>query len=288
MEKTIGLYLAIFVLGLCVGSFLNVVIHRLPLMIARRQTHKAPSLKTDPSSPRPQERFNLAIPGSHCIHCGNKIRLLDNIPIMSYLLLGGRCRECHARISPRYPIVEFLTAMLSTIPVIVHGPEWKSMWIVMATWLLLLIAFIDLERMLIFDFLVFTLLWMGLLLNSQGVFCAPEDAIIGAAAGYLFLWVLNSVFRSITDRSGMGHGDFKLLSALGAWLGWQALPVVVFIAATTGLVFGLVQIFRKRLKFGQPIPFGPWLALSGWYFLVDNDSFIYHHINESINIIMGN
>lgn len=257
IESALVLYITSIIAGLCVGSFINVVIHRLPLMMLKQESATTPYLAE-------AKIFNLSVPGSMCPKCKQKIRIYDNIPLISFCLLRGRCRDCNCKISCQYPIVEMLAAFACFFPILVLGLNTQALWIIFVGWMLLAIAFIDIKHMLILDSLVYSLLWSGLLVNSQGVFIQPEDAIIGATAGYVSLWIINFLFLQVTKRSGMGHGDFKLLAAIGAWLGWLVLSEVLLVAALMGLMFGLF----KMLKLGQPTPFGPWLGLSAWVFML--------------------
>ena len=245
-------------LGLVVGSFLNVVIHRLPLMLEQewQAAHDA--------TPEPRPPFNLAFPSSHCPHCAHPLRWFENIPVWSYLLLRGRCRHCQTAISWQYPAVELATAAIAVWSISHHGLTGQAVaWAGFAATLLAL-AVIDARTTLLPDALTQPLAWAGLLVASMGLGQVTlPDALWGAVAGYLFLWSVYWLFRLATGQEGMGQGDFKLLAALGAWFGWQALIALVMIASLSGLAAGLWLKWRQRLPAGGYIPFGPFLALAG-------------------------
>jgi len=260
--------------GLVLGSFLNVVVHRLPRrMEAEWRSQCAELLGADEAGESPQAD-GIVWPPSGCPHCGERLRAVDNIPLVSYLLLLGRCRACGERISPRYPIIEATTALLLTAVV------WQVGWTAAAaaymafTAILIALTAIDLEHMLLPDDLTLALLWLGLLAAPLGIGPTPVDAILGAAAGYLSLWTVYQLFRLLTGKEGMGYGDFKLLAALGAWLGWQQLPVVILLSAGVGSIVGLSLIAIKAQERSQAIPFGPYLAAAGWITLLWGDALV--------------
>lgn len=250
-------------LGLVVGSFLNVVIHRLPVMLEREWRAQCAEL-SGASAPVTAERYNLVVPRSRCPHCGQAIAALDNIPLLSYLLLHGRCRSCSARISPRYPLVELLSGLLSAAVAWRFGFGMAAAGALLYTWALLALAAIDLDKQLLPDRITLPFLWLGLLLNLGQWYTDLRSALIGAMAGYLALWCVYHGFRLLTGKEGMGYGDFKLLALIGAWLGWQRLPLVILLAAGSGALVGLALILGRRLHRGAPMPFGPYLALAGW------------------------
>jgi len=259
----------IFILGLLVGSFLNVVIHRLPLMLQRDWRAQCASLLDQP--PPTEETYNLVVPRSACPHCGHVIGALENIPVLSYLALRGRCSACKARISPRYPLVEALTAALSAVVAWHFGPGWVCVFALVVTWSLLTLTAIDLDHKLLPDIITLPLLWLGLLVSLFGfgwegrpAFADLRSAVIGAAAGYLSLWLLYHAFRLLTGKEGMGYGDFKLLGALGAWLGWQGLPLIILLSTVVGAGLGVVMIIAGKRDRQTQIPFGPYLAAAGW------------------------
>ncbi len=245
-------------LGLAVGSFLNVVIHRLPKMMERAWLAECAQLRGE--APPPGERVTLASPRSRCPHCGHGIGAVDNIPILSYLFLRGRCRACHARISPRYPIVEALSGLLSGYAIWRFGASWAGLGALFFIWSIIALTFIDFDTQLLPDSLTLPLLWGGLLLNLGGTFTDIRSAVIGAAAGYLSLWAVYWAFKLATGKEGMGYGDFKLLAAIGAWLGWQMLPLTILASSLVGAVVGIALIVFARHERQIPIPFGPYLA----------------------------
>ncbi|MGL5813037.1 MAG: prepilin peptidase [Aeromonas sp.] len=262
----------IFLVSLMIGSFLNVVIHRLPIMLERDwQAEYHGYFDSEPEA-TPTAPYNLMVPRSACPHCGHPITAIENIPLLSWLWLKGRCRECQAPISIRYPLVELLTALLSVAVAATLSPGWGALAALALTWTLVALTFIDLDKMLLPDQLTLPLLWGGLLFNLLGGFVSLGDAVIGAMAGYLVLWTLYWAFKLLTGKEGMGYGDFKLLAALGAWLGWQALPIVLLLSSLVGAVFGIGLIVLRKHHQGNPIPFGPYLAIAGWIALLWGDS----------------
>ena len=266
------LYLSlIFLFSLMVGSFLNVVIHRLPIMMERDWRAEYRDYFDEDESISTNERYNLMVPRSACPHCGHAITAIENIPLLSWLCLRGRCRECRAPISARYPLVELLTALLSVAIAATLAPGWSVLAALLLTWSLVALTFIDLDKMLLPDQITLPLLWGGLLFNLLGGFVPLVDAVIGAMAGYLVLWSLYWSFKLLTGKEGMGYGDFKLLAALGAWLGWQALPIILLLSSLVGAVIGITLIALRKHHQGNPIPFGPYLAIAGWIALLWGD-----------------
>jgi leader peptidase (prepilin peptidase)/N-methyltransferase len=272
---------ACLVLGLVIGSFLNVVIHRVPIMMDRQWREQCAELEhadhaaTVPATAATKERFNLVVPRSACPACKAQITALQNVPILSYLLLRGRCARCGARISGRYPIVEALTGILSAAVAWKLGFAWPTVAGLVLTWFLVALAFIDIDHQLLPDSLTLPLLWLGLLLSlfapAAGMAPIPVDmrsSIIGAIAGYLCLWSVYHLFRLLTSKEGMGYGDFKLLAALGAWLGWRMLLPTVLIAAAVGAVVGIALLAARGQNRATPIAFGPFLAAAGWLMLM--------------------
>lgn len=269
------------VFGLVIGSFLNVVIHRLPQMMQREfddyidyesknraeaqkmgSSIRKLSYESDVSLPHATS-YNLTVPRSACPHCGHKITALENIPIVSYLILRGRCIACKTSISIRYPIVEFLTGALSFYLIWHFGSGLAGLATLLFAYLLIAMTFIDADTKLLPDDLTYLLLWSGLLVNLQGTFVPLQDAVIGAVAGYLVLWSVYWLFKLVTGKEGMGYGDFKLLAALGAWLGWQMLPLIILLSSVVGAVVGIAVIVLNRLGRDYQIPFGPYLAGAG-------------------------
>jgi leader peptidase (prepilin peptidase)/N-methyltransferase len=295
----------VFIVSLLIGSFLNVVIYRLPIMLEREwqkqarevlvstdsavsEPHDLETLQADnpaqADGPAPSdatalastsEPYNLVVPRSRCPSCNAEIRALHNIPVVSYLMLGGKCAACGARISLRYPVVEFVTAVLSAIVAVRFGWHWQTLAALVFTWALIALTVIDLDHTLLPDAITLPLLWLGLLASlgwhvglAAPAPTDPRSAILGAAAGYLLLWLVYWAFKLLTGKEGMGYGDFKLFGALGAWLGWQMLPLVLLLSAFTGAVVGIVLIVVRGRDRNVPIPFGPYLAAAGWIALV--------------------
>lgn len=253
--------------SLLVGSFLNVVIYRLPIIL-ERQWKRDCNDWLEKQTGEDTGDFNLVVPRSQCPTCGHKITALENIPVLSYLFLKGKCSGCKTPISIQYPLVELATALLSMLMAWQIGYGVELLALLGFTWVLVALFMIDAKTMLLPDILTFPLLWAGLLLNINGMFVSLPDAVLGAAFGYLALWSVFHLFRLITGKEGMGYGDFKLLAALGAWGGWQILPFVIFASSAFGAVFGIVWMLVKRNRESLPMPFGPWLAMAGFVALV--------------------
>jgi leader peptidase (prepilin peptidase)/N-methyltransferase len=255
------------ILGLMVGSFLNVVIHRLPLMLERQWHGQCRELLAlDPVAE--EAPFNLAVPRSRCPHCGHAITALENIPILSYLALRGRCSSCGASISARYPIVEATTALISVAVAWHFGFSVHTPAALVLSWALIALSMIDFDHKLLPDAITLPVLWLGLLLGVFGVFISAPESVIGAVAGYLSLWVVFKVFKLMTGKEGMGYGDFKLLALLGAWMGWQMLPVIIILSSVVGAAVGIGLIALAGRDRSVPIPYGPYLAAAGWIALL--------------------
>ncbi|MBV5309179.1 MAG: prepilin peptidase [Chromatium okenii] len=317
-QNTELLALVAVLFGLLIGSFLNVVILRLPLMMQAewqrdcaelleeippcppftkggeeqsppftRENQESTLLEKDSKSPPLKKggwgdsSISLSSPPSTCPHCGHRIRAYENIPIISYLLLRGRCSSCHTHISLRYPFVEALTALLTLAVALQFGMTWQLPAALVLTWALIALALIDYDTQLLPDNIVLPLLWLGLLLNAFGMFTDSQTAIIGAVAGYLSLWTVFQLFRLATGKEGMGYGDFKLLALFGAWFGWQLLPQIVLLSALTGAVLGVLLIVTGQQRREQPLPFGPFLAVAGWISLLWGDAIntAYFHLS---------
>ena len=247
--------------GLLIGSFLNVVIHRIPKMM-QRESDNYVAQESGKELPH-TERYNLMVPRSACPCCGHQITAMENIPVLSWLALRGKCRKCKAPISARYPAVELLTGALSALLVWTFGSGTAGLATLLFAYLLIAMTFIDFDTQLLPDDLTFPLLWAGLLVNLDGTFVPLRDAVIGAAAGYLVLWAVYWLFKLVTGKEGMGYGDFKLLAALGAWLGWAMLPTIILLSSIVGALVGIgLIVFAKRGR-DKPIPFGPYLAAAG-------------------------
>ena len=273
MSESATVFIAVvFVFTLLIGSFLNVVIYRLPIMMERDWREQADELVNTPSEQElPEGRFDLVMPRSRCPSCGSLITAWQNIPVISYLFLKGRCASCKASISARYPLVELMTALLAAVTAWHFGPGWEALMAITLTVVLVVISMIDADTQLIPDSIVLPLMWLGLAMSlfhpmpgANTLFISPTDAIVGAMAGYLALWSIFWLFKLITGKDGMGYGDFKLLAALGAWLGWQQLPIIIMMSAVVGAVLNVAMIVLKGKDRSIPIPFGPYLAAAGW------------------------
>ena len=258
---TLSATLVAALFGLLVGSFLNVVIHRIPKMMQRESDNYV--AQESGKEPPHTDRYNLMVPRSSCPHCGHGITALENIPVISWLALRGKCRKCKAPISARYPAVELLTGILAGVLVWTFGSGLAGLATLLFLFLLVAMTFIDIDTQLLPDDLTYPLLWAGLLVNLHGTFVPLQDAVVGAAAGYLVLWSVYWLFKLVTGKEGMGYGDFKLLAALGAWLGWQMLPTIILLSSVVGAIVGIsLIVFAKRGR-DKPIPFGPYLAAAG-------------------------
>jgi len=263
---------AFLLLGLIAGSFLNVVIHRLPLMLEREWRQQCAELLGQPQPAG--ARFDLLVPRSRCPACEQPIPAWHNIPLLSYLLLRGRCARCRARISARYPLVELGAGVLAALVAWRFGFGWQALAGALLTWALLALSVIDLDTQLLPDSITLPVLWLGLLLNVNGLFTDLHSAVLGAAGGYLVLWLVYHAFRVVTGKEGMGFGDFKLLAMLGAWFGWQALPLVIVLSSFVGAAVGVALIVVAGRDRNVPIPFGPYLAGAGWLTLMWGDALI--------------
>ncbi|KRV66960.1 prepilin peptidase [Pseudomonas citronellolis] len=257
-------------LGLLVGSFLNVVIHRLPKMMELEWQQQARDALSLPQ-PEQEPTYNLVLPNSQCPHCGHEIRAWENIPVVSYLALRGKCSACKAPISARYPLVELATALLSGFVAWHFGFTWQAGAMLLLTWGLLAMSLIDVDHQLLPDALVLPLLWLGLIVNYFGLFTSLGDALWGAVFGYLSLWSVYWLFKLLTGKEGMGYGDFKLLAMLGAWGGWQVLPLTILFSSLVGAVLGVILLRLRNAETSTPIPFGPYLAIAGWIALLWGD-----------------
>jgi leader peptidase (prepilin peptidase)/N-methyltransferase len=255
------------VLGLLVGSFLNVVIWRLPKMLEREWRLQAHDILGLPDA-TPLPIYNLLLPHSQCPHCSHRIRAWENIPLLSYAFLRGRCSSCKTPISKRYPLTELTCGLLSAFIAWHFGFGWPASMALVLTWGLLAMSLIDVEHQLLPDVLVLPLLWLGLIVNSFELFVPLHEALWGAVAGYMALWSVFWLFKLVTGKDGMGHGDFKLLAMLGAWGGWQILPLTILLSSLVGAVIGVILLRVRDAKTSTPIPFGPYLAIAGWIALL--------------------
>lgn len=260
------------ILGLLVGSFLNVVIHRLPKMMENEWREQCAELSAPidqaPGHLAQKPTYNLVLPRSACPSCGHRISALENIPVVSYLALGGRCRGCKSKISARYPIVEAMTGLLSGLVAWHFGFGIAGLSALILLWGMIALTFIDADTQLLPDSITLPLLWLGLIVNSNSTFTDLRSAVLGAVFGYLALWSVYWLFKLATKKEGMGYGDFKLLAAIGAWLGWQVLPLVILLSSVVGAVIGIALIVLARMGRNIPLPFGPYLAMAGFIALL--------------------
>ena len=284
-------YISALTLGLLVGSFLNVVIYRLPKILDRQwrlectnfldsnaAADGTPKEKPDAEKPggngsdiEKPERYSLAWPGSHCPHCNAKIRPWHNIPLIGYALLRGKCADCHTAISPRYPIFEFICGILSLLVILEFGASYQGLFGLGLTWALIALAGIDLDTKLLPDNITLPLLWAGLIVNAFTTYVPLIDALWGAVAGYITLWAVFWMFKLVTGKEGMGYGDFKLLAALGAWMGWSVLPMIILVSSVVGLIAAVLMMVLLSHDRRIPIAFGPYLAIAGWIAFVFGD-----------------
>lgn len=265
------------VLGLLVGSFLNVVVYRFPIMLQRDWKQQCCEYleiedpkPADDADPLSWEKFTLATPDSHCPNCGHKIKPWENIPVISYLALGGKCSGCKVKISMRYPSVEFINGVLSGLVAATFGPTWLTLALLLFTWALVVLTLIDFDHQLLPDDITYPMLWLGLAVNAfdLGMGVSIYDSVLGAIVGYLSLWIFYWAFKILTGKEGMGYGDFKLLAALGAWMGWQSLLPIIILSSLVGAVFGIVGIMIMGRDRSAPMPFGPFLAGAGFIMLI--------------------
>ncbi len=283
---------SMFLLGLVVGSFLNVVIYRLPIMLERDWRSQAAEVlagvaaAAEPATAPP--RFSLITPGSACPNCKAPIKAWQNVPVVSWLVLRGRCANCKTRISARYPAVELATGILSAWAAWHFGFGAPAACALLLTWALIALTGIDIDHQLLPDGITLPLLWAGLLaavavgpVARSTLPVSPQDALIGAMAGYVSLWLVFHAFRLITGKEGMGYGDFKLFAALGAWLGWKLLPLIILLSAATGAVLGIAMILLRGRDRAAPIPFGPYLAAAGWLAMMYGDSLVDGYLRVS-------
>jgi len=284
-QQPLFCFAAIGLLGLIVGSFLNVVILRLPRMMEAEWRASAAEILGQPAAAAEPVRVSLSQPRSRCGHCHTPIRAFHNVPVVSFILLRGRCAHCRTPISWQYPAVEITSAVLALVVAWRFGATPFMGFALILSWALLALAVIDLRTQLLPDTLTLPLLWLGLLISlGHGAGFAlvdPATAIVGAAAGYLMLWTVFQLFLLVTGKEGMGYGDFKLLAVLGAWLGWQALPIILLLASLAGAIVGGLLMATGRLGRGNPMPFGPWLAIAGWLALVAGDTILAAYLSFS-------
>ncbi len=261
-----------FIFSLMIGSFLNVVVFRLPKMLEQGWKKECREFLADelakPKSQNEEEFITLSTPSSSCPSCQHKIRFYENIPIISWLVLRGKCSQCRSKISLRYPLVELTTAILSVVIAAHFGVTFTTLFLLILTWGLVCLTLIDFDHMLLPDQITLPLLWLGLLVNLNGAIVPLNDSVIGAVAGYMSLFSIFWLFKLITGKEGMGHGDFKLVAVFGAWIGWQLLPLLILMASAVGAVIGISMMMFKNHQREQAIPFGPYLAIAGWITLL--------------------
>ncbi len=258
---------SVLILGLLVGSFLNVVIYRLPIMMQHEWRGDCLEFLEQPEETE-TEKYNLVVPRSRCSKCGHQITALENIPLLSYLFLGGKCSSCKTHISLQYPLVELFTGLISLWIAVHFGLSLQTVFALVLSWSLIAASGIDISHKLLPDNITLPLLWLGILLGYFNVFVDLETSVIGAMAGYLSLWSVYIVFKIITGKEGMGYGDFKLLAMLGAWMGWKMLFVIILTSSLVGAIVGISMIMLKKTERGTQIPFGPYLAAAGWLSLL--------------------
>jgi leader peptidase (prepilin peptidase) / N-methyltransferase len=267
-----------FAFGLCIGSFLNVVIHRLPKMMERQWRAECAELHDSPASPD-EPRYNLVVPRSACPSCGHKITAVENVPVLSYIFLGGKCSSCKASISMRYPAVEVLCGALSGYTAWRFGWTLAGIGALLFVWAMIALAFVDLDTFYLPDDITLPLVWAGLLFSLGAAHTDITSAVIGTACGYLSLWSVFWLYKFATGKEGMGYGDFKLLAAIGAWVGWQMLPLVILLSSLVGAVVGICMMVIARRGSETPIPFGPYLAAAGVIALFHGQAINKHYLN---------
>jgi leader peptidase (prepilin peptidase) / N-methyltransferase len=264
-SNIIAFYIVVSALGMVVGSFLNVVIYRLPIMMHKAWRKECCEfLEVDEDKDVDEQHYSLVFPNSQCPKCQHKIRAWENIPLISYLFLRGRCSSCHTSISIRYPAIEILSGVLSLIIAWKFGLSLELIPALFLTWALIALSFIDIDHQLLPDDITLPFLWLGLLCSVFAIYTDIYSSVIGAVAGYMSLWLVYISFKIVTGKEGMGHGDFKLLALLGAWMGWQVLPVIIILSSLCGAIIGVSMIVFGGHDRKQAIPFGPYLAMAGW------------------------
>ena len=274
-QSPIAFIVFVVIFSLMIGSFLNVVVYRLPIMMHNGwylECREFLSEELAGSTAKEIEPLTLSVPNSTCPKCGHKIRFYENIPVISWMLLKGKCSSCKSNIAIRYPLVEAITALLSAVIAYKFGVSLETLLLLVLTWGLVCLTLIDFDHMLLPDQIVMPLLWLGLLININGLFIPLSDAVMGAAVGYMSLFSVFWLFKLLTGKEGMGHGDFKLFALFGAWAGWQLLPILILMASVVGAIVGISLILFKNHQREQAIPFGPYLAVAGWVTLLWGNS----------------
>jgi len=264
--------------GLIIGSFLTVVIHRLPIVLHRDWRAQCLDFLDLPNQEE-QHSYNVVIPRSQCPHCEHPLKVSNNIPLFSYLFQRGKCSFCQHKISFKYPSIELLSAFLSVFLFMHFGFTMQAVFALLFSWSLLCLSFIDAEHQVLPDNITLPLVWLGLLINLFGIFTDYQSAIIGAVAGYSSLWLVANIFKLVTKKEGMGNGDFKLLALIGAWLGWQVLPLVILLSSFVGAFLGILLILAKGRDRYAPLPFGPYLAIAGWIAMIWGTQIINFYLN---------
>lgn len=280
-SSPVSLICLVSIVGLLIGSFLNVVIYRLPVMMERGWKKECMEyLEIDDNSNKDNEPFNLTLPLSRCPSCQSAIKPYQNIPVISYLFLQGKCSNCKTHIPLRYPLIEAFTGILSAVVAWHFGYSLEMLFALILTWSLIALSFIDIDHQLLPDSINFPLLWLGLFLSLFTFYTDTNSSIIGAIAGYLSLWIVYQLFKLATGKEGMGYGDFKLLALLGAWLGWQYLPLIILLSSLVGAIIGISMIILVKKDRNIPIPFGPYLAAAGWLALIWGDKINTLYLNS--------
>jgi leader peptidase (prepilin peptidase) / N-methyltransferase len=282
-QSPVFFYTIVGIFGLMVGSFLNVVIYRLPKIMEREWRYECSVLLELTPPVESEHKYNLILPRSACPHCLHKISALENIPLLSFILLGGKCRYCKQNISRRYPFIELSSSLLALVIAMHFGVTIHTLLAMAFTWSLLVLSVIDYDHQLLPDNITLPFLWLGIIANMFGIFTDVYSSLLGVIFGYFTLWAVYMVFKLITGKEGMGYGDFKLLAMIGAWLGWQSLPLIIIISSLLGSIIGICLIIFKSYTKSQPIPFGPYLALGGWIALLFDDKLIALYLNWAIN-----
>jgi len=282
----LSFYLVVALFSLVIGSFLNVVIYRLPKMLEQSWYQECREFLSDELKAKKKETnteepqiLTLSKPNSSCPHCRHQIRFYENIPVVSWLFLRGKCSQCNHKISIRYPLIELTTAILSVGVAYFYGVSSTTLFVLLLTWALICLTMIDYDHMLLPDQITLPFLWLGLLININGTIVPLEQAVIGAVAGYMSLYSVCWLFKLLTGKDGMGHGDFKLLGLFGAWLGWQLLPLLILMASAVGAIIGIALMVFKNHQREQAIPFGPYLAISGWLTLLWGEGIWHWYLN---------
>lgn len=279
-------YSFVVIASLCIGSFLNVVIIRIPMMMERQWQAHCQEIKRENVSgdvvdvkEKTDKSYNIATPRSHCQHCGYSLKIWENIPLISFIFLRGKCAACGGAISLRYPFVELLTTIMTVFVVWHFGLSMQMVAALLLTWVLIALSLIDYDTQLLPDSMTLPLVWLGLLVNISATFTVLSSAVLGAVIGYLSLWSIYYIFKYFTGKEGLGFGDFKLLAALGAWFGWQQLAIIIFLSSFAGAIIGILLILLGKQTASKPIPFGPYLALAGWVSMIWGENIVEFYLN---------